>query len=98
MVLEQHSIALLVVSAFLEQKKDYAPAGGEIVGILENRRNALFYQSNDPASVSKCLDLLVESKRLRQKLAQNAYFDFQQKYSWKARINLLINEVEKNIA
>lgn len=75
-----------------------APSDGEIVGILENRRNALLYQSNDPASVSKCLDLLVESKRLRQKLAQNAYFDFQQKYSWKARMNLLINEVEKNIA
>jgi glycosyltransferase involved in cell wall biosynthesis len=68
-----------------------APSDGEINTVLFDRRNALLYKSDEVASFSKCVQVLLQDKSLRKNISNDAFQDFSNKYSWRARMKTIID-------
>lgn len=70
-----------------------APSDGEINSVLANSHNAILYKSTSVNDFYECVKKLHDDDHLRKTIALNAYFDFEEKYSWQARMNQIINKV-----
>ena len=67
-----------------------APSDGEINSILADKVNSVLYRRDDIDSLRCSAIELLESRGLRDQVAQAAYSDFIEKYSWDARMKVII--------
>jgi len=72
-----------------------APSDGEINSVLYDNFNSVLYKSDDIKSFSISAQKLMKNPELRNEIANNAYNDFIDKYSWRARMKKIITEVKK---
>lgn len=74
-----------------------APSDGEINSVLTDKYNAILYRRCDINNFSICVEKLKKDRKLREDIALNAYTDFKNKYSWKARMSYIIEETKSNV-
>lgn len=66
----------------------------EIMEILEHNKSAILIDNSDIAGWNNALVMLAENKRLRDKLAGQAYRDYtKNNYSWDRRAALFIEDL-----
>lgn len=72
-----------------------APAMGEINAVLKHKENAVLYNYDSVESIIKNIEILIEQPELRDKIANNAYLEFIKKYTWRARMSILIEKISE---
>jgi glycosyltransferase involved in cell wall biosynthesis len=72
-----------------------APAMGEINSVLKHKENALLYSHDSVESIIENVGILLEQPELRDSIAKNAYLDFIEKYTWRARMSILIERISE---
>lgn len=70
-----------------------APAMGEINAVLKHKENAVLYKYDSVDSITENIEILLEQKGLRNKITNNAYLEFLEKYTWRARMTILIEKI-----
>lgn len=66
---------------------------GSIEGIIEHGQNGYFVELNNDKSLKEALIYVFNDRPLRERIANNAYFDVVRKYEWHASFNLYRNEL-----
>jgi glycosyltransferase involved in cell wall biosynthesis len=66
-----------------------APGMGEVNNILKDKKNAVLYEHDSEESLVNAFELIVTQPQLREKIAKNAYNDFLENHTWKARMSEL---------
>lgn len=61
--------------------------------ILINKYNSLLVKPDDISEWSVALNQLKDDKNLSNRLGQNAYRDFKQKYTWEIRVNKILESM-----
>jgi glycosyltransferase involved in cell wall biosynthesis len=67
-----------------------APAMGEINDIFKDRENAVLYECYSEESLADALELIATHPQIREKISLNAFSDFIDKHTWRARMSKLI--------
>ena len=71
-----------------------APSDGEIPTILKHEENCLLYRTDDVEDFCVRVNDLLSSKSVCTRVANNAYKEFLDRYSWRARMYELIKNLE----
>lgn len=72
-----------------------APAMDEINAVLKHKENAVLYNYGSVESIIENIEILLEQPELRNKIANNAYLEFIEKYTWRARMSILIEKISE---
>jgi glycosyltransferase involved in cell wall biosynthesis len=67
-----------------------APAMGEINDIFKDRENAVLYEYYSEESLADAFELIATHPQIREKISLNAFSDFIDKHTWRARMSELI--------